>query len=66
MTPDEYRAALQRLGLNQTTVAPLLGIDARTSRRYARFGVPHQAACLLAYMLEHGTDIAERLARAGR
>jgi len=35
MTPAEFRAALEGLGLNQTTAAPVLGVDVRTVRRYA-------------------------------
>ena len=35
MTPDEYRAALEALGLTQGGGARLLGVDERTSRRWA-------------------------------
>lgn len=35
MTSDEYRACLVRLGLTQSGAARLLGVDARTSQRYA-------------------------------
>ena len=35
MTPDEYRQAIERLGLSQVAAARLLGVDARTSRRSA-------------------------------
>jgi DNA-binding transcriptional regulator YiaG len=35
MTPDEYRQAIERLGLSQVAAARLLGVDARTSRRWA-------------------------------
>ncbi len=34
MTPDQLRAALDRLGLTQVGAARLLGIDPRTMRRY--------------------------------
>ncbi len=35
MTHTEYRAALARLGLTQTGAASLIGVDARTTRRWA-------------------------------
>jgi DNA-binding transcriptional regulator YiaG len=35
MTPDEYRTIIERLGLSQVAAAHLLGVDARTSRRWA-------------------------------
>lgn len=63
MTPADYRAALQRLGLNQTTVAPLLGIDARTSRRYAAQGPPETTARLLAYIERYGPELAMMMSK---
>lgn len=62
MTPADYRAALQRLGLNQTTVAPVLGIDARTSRRYAKQGPTPPVARLLAYIERYGVGLAKEMA----
>lgn len=35
MTPDEYRSAIEKLGLSQVEAARLLGVDERTSRRWA-------------------------------
>jgi len=35
MTPAEYRSTLSRLGLSQVAAARVMGIDPRTSRRYA-------------------------------
>lgn len=35
MTPTEYRAAIAALGLSQGGAARALGVDARTSRRWA-------------------------------
>jgi DNA-binding transcriptional regulator YiaG len=35
MTPDEYRTAIEKLGLSRVAAAKLLGVDARTSRRWA-------------------------------
>lgn len=62
MTADQYRAALERLGLTQTTAAPLLGITYRTSQRYAAGGAPDYVARLLAYIEHLGIEQARRLA----
>lgn len=35
MTKDEYRTAIETLGLSQAAAARLLGVDERTSRRWA-------------------------------
>lgn len=35
MTPKQYRKALDELGLSQVEAAKLLGVNPRTSRRYA-------------------------------
>jgi len=35
VTPDEYREMIERLGLSQKAAARLLGVDERTSRRWA-------------------------------
>ena len=50
MTAPEFRAALDRLGLTQTGAARLLGVDARTARRWAlgEREVPEPARRLLA------------------
>lgn len=58
MTPTDYRAAIKRLGFNQVTVAPVLGITDRTSRRYARTGPPETVARLLAYIEKYGPALA--------
>lgn len=59
MTPEAYRAALQRLGYNQTTIAPLLGITQRTSQRYAADGAPEMAEKLLLYIEHYGPQLAK-------
>ena len=53
MTPDEYRTALERLGLTQTAAAQLLGVDARTSRRWAcgERDIPPPAVRFLRYLM---------------
>jgi hypothetical protein len=40
MTPDTYRARIAALNLSQRAAARVLGINERTSRRYALRGVP--------------------------
>lgn len=52
MDHKQYRAALERMGLTQTGAATCLGIDARTSRRYAlgECPVPLTVEKLLGYM----------------
>ena len=56
MTPDEYRATLERLGLSQVAAARLLGVDARTSRRWANGerDVPAPAIRFLQYLIATG------------
>jgi len=53
MTPDEYRQAIERLGLSQVAAARLLGVDARTSRRWAsgERDVPPPAVRFLRYLI---------------
>jgi len=58
VSPQDYRAAIARLGFNQTTIAPVIGIDARTSRRYAANGPPPPVARLLAYIERYGPELA--------
>lgn len=60
MTPYEYRAALQRLGLSHNRAAPLLGVDLRTSKRWAlgERAIPPPLARLLAYIEKYGVDLA--------
>jgi DNA-binding transcriptional regulator YiaG len=53
MTPHEYREAIERLGLSQIAAARLLGVDARTSRRWASGDrdVPPPAVRFLRYLI---------------
>lgn len=41
MTPTDYRASILALNLSQVRAAKALGINERTSRRYAQLGAPH-------------------------
>jgi DNA-binding transcriptional regulator YiaG len=56
MTPDEYRAALDAIGLSQAGGARLLGVDERTSRRWAcgERDVPPPAQRFLRYLIATG------------
>jgi DNA-binding transcriptional regulator YiaG len=56
MTPDQYRTAIEKLGLSQTSAAKLLGVDERTSRRWANGerDVPAPAARFLRYLIATG------------
>lgn len=53
MTADEYRAAIEHLGLSQVAAARLLGVDDRTSRRWASGDreVPPPAERFLRYLI---------------
>lgn len=64
MTPAEYRAAIARLGLSQVAAGKLLGVDGRTSQKWAlgERAVPPPVVLLLAYMEEHGLALARKRA----
>lgn len=53
MTADQYRESIEQLGLSQVAAARLLGVDERTSRRWAsgERDVPGPAAQFLRYLL---------------
>ncbi len=53
MTPDEYRESIEVLGLSQIAAARLLGVDARTSRRWAsgEREIPPPAVRFLHYLI---------------
>ena len=53
MTHDEYREAIARLDLSQAAAARLLGVDERTSRRWAtgERDVPPPAVRFLQYLI---------------
>lgn len=60
MNQTEYRAALKRLGLSHNRAAPLLGVDVRTSKRWAlgERAIPPPVARLLAYIERYGMEVA--------
>jgi hypothetical protein len=51
MTPAQYRDALSRLDLTQVAAARLLGIDDRTSRRWAQYGTHGPSEILVRLLL---------------
>jgi DNA-binding transcriptional regulator YiaG len=53
VTADEYRSAIETLGLSQLAAAKLLGVDGRTSRRWVsgERDVPAPAARFLQYLI---------------
>jgi DNA-binding transcriptional regulator YiaG len=53
MDGEEYRAALEKLGLTQVEAAKVLHVDDRTSRRWAgdEVPIPYAAATLLRCMV---------------
>lgn len=61
MTNDEFRAAIEHLGLSQVRAAHLFGVDPRTSRRWAlgELPVPKPVSLCLRLMLRHGIVVEE-------
>lgn len=53
MTSDEYRETIETLGLTQNGAARLLGVDERTSRRWAlgERDIPPPAERFLRYLI---------------
>jgi DNA-binding transcriptional regulator YiaG len=53
MTSDEYRKTIDKLGLTQGGAARLLGVDERTSRRWANGerDIPPPAQRFLRYLI---------------
>lgn len=51
MTPNQYRAAIAKLGLSQVGAARLFGVNDVTSRRWAKSGVSGTVVILLRLML---------------
>lgn len=56
MSPDDYRSAIEQLGLTQGAAARLLGVDERTSRRWAcgERDIPPPAERFLRYLIATG------------
>lgn len=59
MDHTEYRDALSALGLSQVGGARLLGVDPRTSRRWARgeVDIPEPVARFLRYLVWSGVSL---------
>ncbi len=60
MTPETYRATIAALGLSQVGAAKALGINERTSRRYARDGVPAGTSRIIATALARLEKVHEK------
>lgn len=52
MTANEYRAALEKLGLSQVGAAPILGVSPRTAQTYAAEGPSGPASLAIRLLLE--------------
>jgi DNA-binding transcriptional regulator YiaG len=67
MTPDEYREALEALGLTQGGGARLLGVDERTSRRWAcgERDIPPPAHRFLRFLIAIGKSGAYAMHKLG-
>ena len=50
LTPDEYRELLDQSGITQVGASRLLGVNAKTSRNWARYGVTGTAVIILRLM----------------
>jgi len=59
MTANQYRAALDRLGLTQVGAARLLGVNEVTGRRWARYGVTGTAEILLRLLTDDKITISD-------
>jgi len=54
VTSDQFRQALETLGLSQVGAAPYLGVDARTIRRWAKdTPIPQTVVLLLTLYLSN-------------
>ena len=58
MTPDEYKAAIEKLGLTQTTAGIFLDASRRTSQRWAsgEMEIPLPIKIALTLMIKHGKE----------
>ena len=65
MSPKQYRAILDRLGLNQSELARLFGVHRVTAARWASSGVDGPAAILLT-LLDKGVVKTAAIVRASK
>lgn len=54
MTGEQYKKAIERLGLTQVEAGKWLGVSGRTGQNYASKGPPEAVAMLLRLMLKQG------------
>lgn len=64
MTADEFQDALARLGASPAAIARLLGVDARTARRWSAGAkpIPDSVAAQIDALLQDGALTPERIA----
>jgi DNA-binding transcriptional regulator YiaG len=55
MTHEQFRSAIEELGLSQVAVARLLGVNDRTARRWAAgdLDIPQPVEIVLSLMIEY-------------
>lgn len=59
MTPDDFRATLERLGLTQVGLARLVGSGERSARRWAEQGAPEAVAIILRLLEARKITVAD-------
>jgi len=52
LTPNQYREEIAALNLSQRAAARIIGIDERTSRKYAKNGVPERSVAFVSKNLK--------------
>lgn len=57
MTPKQYLAAIEKLGLNQLAAGRWLGVSPRTAQNYAAKGPPEPVAKLLRLVIRLKIDL---------
>jgi transcriptional regulator with XRE-family HTH domain len=68
MTSEQFKQAIDNLGLSQSSVAILLGVHARTTRRWANAErkVPPPVCSFLHYLVDARVDARPKSANAAR
>jgi hypothetical protein len=67
MTPEQFRLAIERLGLSQVRAARLFGANERSARRWAtgETDIPIPVELCLKLMVRHDVSPAEALKMIG-
>lgn len=54
MSPARYRALYAKFGMTQAQMATFLGVNHRSSKRFAKDGIRHApSSAMLLYIMEH-------------